>query len=119
MNDVRSCLPLPPRDYLILFALHGGELHGYGIVKAAERESGGLVRMDPANLYRALKRMMGAGLVREALTRPAPDAHDERRRYFAITDFGHEVLTAEAARLERLAIAARTSNLIPDTGHTP
>lgn len=113
-------LPLSPRDFLVLFSLaSSGEQHGYGIVKAVERESDGTVSLDPANLYRALKRLIRDGLVREAERRAAPDAGDERRRYYAITDFGRKVVALEAARLARLADAARAGQLIPLKGDIP
>ena len=114
--DPEALLPLNPRDYLILFSLVTGERHGYGIVKEVERESGGKVRLDPANLYRSIKRLIRDGLVLEADRRPAAEAENERRRYYAITDFGHRVVTVEAARLAELADAARARNLIAGEG---
>ena len=111
-----ALLPLNPRDYLILFSLVTGERHGYGIVKEVERDSGGKVQLDPANLYRSIKRLIRDGLVLEADRRPAAEAENERRRYYAITDFGHRVVTLEAARLAELADAARARNLIAGAG---
>lgn len=112
--DPESLLPLNPRDYLILFALAAGERHGYGIVKDVELESDGQVVLDPANLYRSIRRLIRDGLVEEADERPAEDARNERRRYYAITDFGRRVVALEAARLARLTEAARVRELIPD-----
>ena len=106
-------IPLNPRDYLILFALADDELHGYGIVKDVDRLSGGQVRLDPANLYRALKRLLGSGLVEDAGRLSAPDVDDERRRYYRITKTGREVVRLEAARLAELTAAARARRLIP------
>lgn len=111
--EPRAHLPLQPRDYLILFTLVAGERHGYGIVKDVEQESGGEVLLDPANLYRALKRLIRDGLVRESDRRPAPEAEGERRRYYDITALGREVVTLEAHRLVRLAEAARSKGLAP------
>ena len=117
--DPEALLPLNPRDYLILFSLVTGERHGYGIVKEVERESRGKVQLDPANLYRSVKRLIRDGLVVEADRRPAAEVDNERRRYYAITDFGHRVVTLEAARLAELADAARASNLIAGEGRAP
>jgi len=114
--DPEALLPLNPRDYLILFSLVTGERHGYGIVKEVERESRGKVQLDPANLYRSVKRLIRDGLVVEADRRPAAEVDNERRRYYAITDFGHRVVTLEAARLAELADAARARNLIAGEG---
>ena len=108
-----SQIPLNPRDYLILFALVSEERHGYGIVKQVEADSHGQVSLDPANLYRAVKRLIRDGMLAEGDKRPAPDAGDQRRRYYAITAFGREVVALEAARLATLADAARAESLIP------
>jgi DNA-binding PadR family transcriptional regulator len=109
-----SMLPVNPRDFLILFSLIDGERHGYGVLKHVSEESEGRVRLDPANLYRALKRLMKDGLVVETEKRPAADLDDERRRYYALTDLGTEVVAAEATRLSRLADAARSRNLVTE-----
>ena len=109
-----TLIPMNPRDYLILFALASGERHGYGIVKQVEADSHGQVKLDPANLYRSVKRLIRDGVMIESDKRPAPEADNQRRRYYAITDFGREVVALEAARLATLADAARAENLIPD-----
>ena len=104
-------LPMNPRDYLVLLALTPGERHGYGIVKEVEEQSTGVVRMDPSNLYRSLKRLIQQGLVDES--DPREDGDHERRRYYTITPFGREVVTAEANRLHDLTKVARARHLIP------
>jgi DNA-binding PadR family transcriptional regulator len=111
-------IPLKPRDYLILFVLESGERHGYGIVKQVEAESGGQVRLDPANLYRSVRRLIRDGLVEESDRRANDESGDERRRYYAVTDFGRQVVRLEAARLARLADAARARALIPEHGES-
>ena len=113
--DPTALLPLNPRDYLVLFSLTDGERHGYGIVKEIGQQTDGGVEMDPSNLYRALKRLIGEGLVTEAGRRPGGDG-DERRRYYAITEFGRRVVAAEAARLAQLTDLARSRKLITRSG---
>ena len=113
--DAASMIPLNPRDYLVLFSLVGEERHGYGIVKEMERESKGRVRIDPANLYRTIKRMISEGLVEEADARQTPEAAHQRRRYYRVTTFGREVVALEAGRLAELTAAARSRQLIPET----
>jgi DNA-binding PadR family transcriptional regulator len=105
---LETLLPLQPRDYLILFALAEGPLHGHGILKAVEEESGG-VTLDPANLYRSLKRLQ-----RDELIARASVAGDSRRQNFELTGLGREALTAEANRLVLLADAARARNLVDE-----
>ena len=114
--EVQSHLPLNPRDYLILLTLVPGERHGYGMIQMVEEETAGAVRLDPANLYRALKRLIKVGLVQEAGRRPAPDAHDERRRYYAISEIGRQVVAEEATRQAELLEFARNHDLLADTG---
>ncbi len=101
----RSSLPLQPRDYLILLALADGERHGYGLIKEIENLTEGGVRMDPANLHRALQRLVRDGWVQDLGRLPAAE---ERRRYYAITEAGTRLARAEAARLDKLSAVART-----------
>ncbi len=113
-RNTDGLLPLLPRDYLILFALADGELHGHGILKSVEEQSGGVV-FDPANLYRSLRKLERSGQVREVEELATTDDR-RRRRYYRLTSLGSEVLIAEAGRLVRLADAARARNLVPDAG---
>ena len=68
---------------------------------------------DVGTMYRALARMVEAGLIRAAARRPAPDASDERRNYYRITEAGHLVAIAEARRLEALTRNTRLGGLLP------
>lgn len=107
---VAANLPLPPRDYLILFALADGARHGHAILKAVESEAGGVL-FDPANLYRSLRKLDRDELVVE--TRGSEkDAAGPPRRLYRLTPLGRAVLGAEAHRLARLADAARKRNLV-------
>ena len=107
---VASLLPLQPRDYLILFALVGGPLHGHGILKSLESESGGVL-FDPANLYRSLRKLDRDGLVVET-SGDGTDAAGPTRRFYRLTNLGRAVVTAEAERLARLADSARARKLV-------
>ena len=112
-NDVSEFIPLSPRDYLILLALSQGERHGYALIKDVSTRTNGDVKLDPANLYRSLKRLIGNGLLDETERRAAPDERDERRRYYTITALGKNVLRAEALRLDQMAQLARATDLLP------
>lgn len=109
--DPNAHIPLSPRDFLILLVLVDGPLHGWGIVKAVEERVGEDVPIDPANLYRSMKRLQRDGIAEEA-ERPAEEAPTEQRRYFALTELGHAVVAAEARRLARLTAVARGANLV-------
>ena len=63
---VRSFLPLRPVQFHILISLSEGDRHGYGIIRDTTDRSGGEVRLEMGTLYRALHRMLGAGLVAES-----------------------------------------------------
>ena len=101
-TEPRSFLPLKPVDLHLLLALAEGELHGYGLVQAIARRTDGLVRLEPGNLYRVIRRLLAEGLVAEAPRRAAPDLGDERRRYYRVTELGERVLAAELGRLREL-----------------
>lgn len=99
--NVHDHLPLAPRDLLILSVLAERPLHGYGIIKAVEDRSRSGVLLDPANLYRVLRRMRSLGWIEEA-----PNA-EPRRRTYGVAPAGREILAAEVRRLERLLEQAR------------
>jgi DNA-binding PadR family transcriptional regulator len=87
--------------YFILAALLDGPLHGYAIIKHAEEQSGGRVRLAVGTLYGALDRLAGNGLIavdREETVGGRP------RRYFRITDDGTRAVTEEAKRMEQAAM---------------
>jgi DNA-binding PadR family transcriptional regulator len=75
-------------------------------MREASRHSDGRVELQAGALYRLLARMLEDGLVVESQRRPAPDADDERRRYYRITALGKHVIAAEAERMAALADAA-------------
>lgn len=89
---------LAPRDLLILAVLADGPSHGYGIIKAVEERSGHDVQLDPANLYRCLRRMSADGWIDEIDNRSA----DDRRRTYRINVRGRTMLRNEVQRLESL-----------------
>ena len=108
-------LPLPPRDYLILFALADGGRHGHGILKALEEQAGSVV-IDPANLYRTLRKMDRDGLILEEGR--GSRRTDGRRRVYSLTPLGRAALKAEAARLALLTDSARGRKLLPSPSST-
>lgn len=98
-----SHTPLAPRDLLILSVLVDQPLHGYGIIKAVEDRSVHAVLLDPANLYRALRRMRRDGWIDEVV---GPET-DPRKRTFGLTPLGRRVLQSEVRRLESLLATVR------------
>ncbi len=110
-----SLIPLPPAVFHILLSLADEDRHGYAVIGDVAARTGGAVTLGPGTLYRSIQRMLEQDLIIETETRPAPDADDERRRYYRITAFGRQVARAEAERLAGLVKMARASGFIPGT----
>jgi DNA-binding PadR family transcriptional regulator len=90
--------------FLILAALAGGDLHGYGIIKEVESLSDGRLRLSPGTLYGALDRLKREGLVEIT----GEERVDGRlRRYYHLTDQGAAALQSEIDRQERVTSIAR------------
>ena len=104
-------LPLRPVEFHILLSLAAGERHGYGIIQDIQ-ERGDAPAPDVGTMYRALARMVEAGLIEAAARRPAPDYSDDSRNYNSNTEAVRHVATAEARRLEILTRAARLGGLL-------
>ena len=111
-RGVDKHLPLRRVEFHILLSLAAGERHGYGIIRDIETRGEPSVP-DVGTMYRALARMVEAGLIEAAARRPGPDTGDERRNYYRITSMGLRVARAEARRLEALMRAARAGGLLP------
>lgn len=108
--------PMSARDWHVLMALYAQDLHGYGVMKAVERESGGKVSAEIGSLYRILDRLLGDGLIREV---DEPDSapaetRGRPRRYYGLTELGRHALRREAARLRDAVELARKRDLLPE-----
>jgi len=112
-EDIQRLLPLTPTVFHMLLALADGEKHGYGIMRAVEKETQGQMQIRTGSLYGSIRRMIEAGLIEETNERPDPELDDERRRYYRITPFGRAVAKAEARRLAQLVKLARESGFVP------
>src|SRR5918995_1158552 len=105
-------LPLRTVEFHILLSLAAGERHGYGIILDIQAR-GETTVPDVGTMYRALARMVDAALIEAVERRPAPDAADERRNYYRITERGLRVAKEEARQLGALMRAARIGGLLP------
>src|SRR5580700_303693 len=89
--------------YLVLTALAGGRLHGYGVIQEVEAISAGKVRLRAGTLYATLDRLVDEGLVNLA----GEEVVEGRlRRYYRLTPQGRATL-AQVAK-ERMATAKET-----------
>jgi len=111
-EQLEHFLPLTPAVFSILLALAAGEKHGYAIMQEITRSSAGALRIGPGTLYRSIKQMLAAGLIKESGDRPDPALDDERRRYYRLSGLGRRVLAAEAERLARLVSQAQAHGLL-------
>ena len=109
-RDPSGALPLTHVTYYVLLALSTEARHGYGVIKDVANRTGGRVELEAGTLYAAIKRLKDDGWIEEA---PARAATDPRRRTYAITPFGRDVLRAESRRLEAMVQLARDANVLP------
>jgi DNA-binding PadR family transcriptional regulator len=97
--------PLREPTFLILTALAGEPVHGYGLIAEVARLSDNRISLRPGTLYGALDRLVDADLVAVV--------HEEvvdgrRRRYYRLTEPGATLLAAETERMRRNVKAATT-----------
>jgi DNA-binding PadR family transcriptional regulator len=88
--------PLQEPTFLILTALAGEPLHGYGVIQEVNRLSGGRVVLRPGTLYGALDRLSDQGLV---VVEREEVVDGRLRRYYRLTESGVGLLHEEARRL--------------------
>ena len=86
--------PLTETTYYILLSLYS-PLHGYGIMQRTAELSGGRVRLAAGTLYGALNALVEKGWISLL-----PGAG--RKKEYALTPRGLEVLKQELARLREL-----------------
>jgi DNA-binding PadR family transcriptional regulator len=91
-DDVLKYLPLTESTYYILLALIE-PLHGYGVMQKVDVLSQGTVKIGPGTLYGAFQ-----ALEKEALI--VKVGEEERRKSYALTSKGREVLKNQIERLE-------------------
>ena len=101
-------------EYEILLSLAGGDLHGYAILQEIGERSSGALTVRPGTLYRAISRLLDAGLIAEldAGGKRSGAAEDERRRTYTITRTGRQVASVESERLVRQLDTARARKLL-------
>ncbi|MFD2630372.1 PadR family transcriptional regulator [Oceanobacillus kapialis] len=101
MKQPEDFLPLSQATYYILLSLRKVR-HGYGIMQDVEEISQGEVRMGPGTLYGALGKLEKQHVIQKVTVQ-----EDERRKYYALTDLGMQVLRLEYGRLSSLVANAK------------
>jgi DNA-binding PadR family transcriptional regulator len=98
---VEKYLPLTESTYYILLALVN-PLHGYGVMQKVEAMSEGAVKIGPGTLYGAFQALEKEGLI-------VKTGEEERRKIYALTPKGREVL---GKQVERLRIMVRNGAVV-------
>ncbi|MBA4860354.1 helix-turn-helix transcriptional regulator [Streptomyces sp. PSKA54] len=78
-------------DGLLLAVLEPGPLHGYAIIAAVQRRSGGILELRTGTIYPALNRLERVGL----LSSSWQSVGERRRRCYELTDAGRDALAGE------------------------
>jgi PadR family transcriptional regulator PadR len=89
-------------DLLILKALTGGSLHGYGIAQRLRTMSGDVLEVGESSLYPALQRLLLKGWTKAQW---GASENNRRARYYTLTTTGRKQLTIERAEFDRLIFA--------------
>jgi len=99
-NSITKYLPLTEATYYILLALVE-PLHGYAIMQKVEAISKGTVTVGPGTLYGAFTTLEKEGLITMV-------KEEERRKSYALTGKGKQVLTEQIRRLQIMARNGQT-----------
>jgi DNA-binding PadR family transcriptional regulator len=99
MKPAPTNSPLSTATLHILLALADEDLHGYGIIQKAARQSRKQYRLGPGTLYDNLKKLMDQGLVVDS---PTSSKSEDEKRLYRLTSEGRAVLSAELDRLKHL-----------------
>jgi DNA-binding PadR family transcriptional regulator len=103
--------PLPSAAFQILLSLADEDLHGYGIMRQVEEQSGGRMRLGPGTLYSSIQSLLEEKLIEETDARVEVKPGSERRRYYRLTSLGRRLVRSEAERLAELLRVARARKL--------
>ena len=80
---------------VVLKALLGGELHGYGIARWVEQTTGEVLQVEEGSLYPALRRLEDRGFI---TSQWGLSENNRRARYYVLTTAGRRYLKSEATR---------------------
>ena len=100
-ENTEKYLPLTESTFYILLALVE-PLHGYGVMQKVEVMSEGTVKIGPGTLYGAFQALEKEGLIIKT-------GEEERRKSYALTTKGREVLQKQ---INRLRIMVRNGSSI-------
>lgn len=87
-------MPMTETGFYILFCLQQ-ERHGYSITQKVKELTEGQLSISPGTMYGTLAKMEKDGLITFV-------REEEKRKLYAITELGKEILELEIQRIERL-----------------
>ena len=102
-SSFKRYLPLSEATYYIMLSLIN-PMHGYGVMQEVEKLSQGTVKVGPGTLYGVFSTLEKETLIYRV-------KEDDRRKYYALTQKGKEVLKQQ---VERLTIMAHNGNAVAD-----
>ena len=111
--DPKAFLPIAPADLQLLLAITKEALHGYGMMKAVEEQSGGALVVELGSLYRMIHRLERDGLIEESAGGAPEPSPGRDRRFYRITSLGRAVVAAELERLKGVLELAGGRSMIP------
>lgn len=92
---ISGYLPMSEQSFLLLLCLTEPR-HGYGIMQMVLEQSKGRVSLGPSTVYTILYKMEQDGLIEVV-------SEVDRRKVYAITYVGRQVLFAETSRVTELS----------------
>ena len=102
----RDVIPQGTLHLLILKTLaRGGEMHGFEIAEAIERESEQVLTVEEGSLYPALQRILVKGWAKAEW---GVSETNRRVRFYRLTPAGRRQLASEMDDYERMNAAIRT-----------
>ena len=100
-DNIEKYLPLTESTYYIMVAL-AEPLHGYGVMQKVEVMSEGTVKIGPGTLYGAFQALEKEQLIIKV-------GEEERRKSYALTSKGRDVLQKQ---IDRLRIMLRNGSTV-------
>jgi transcriptional regulator len=100
--DTRVVLLQGTLDVLILRILRLGPAHGHEIIKAIERSSEDVLRVEQGSLYPALHRLIKRGWIDFD---HGTSENNRRAKYYRLTPRGRKQLAVETSKWDTLARA--------------
>jgi PadR family transcriptional regulator PadR len=89
-------------DLLVLKALAGEPMHGFGLTKWIEQRTRNQLEIVDSALYKALHRLEDGGAIAAAW---GVSDNNRRAKYYSLTPRGRQLLRAEIATWKRYAAA--------------